>query len=87
MACFFVVVCEQGVPEAESRMRPVRVEAARGADSCVAAAVRGGHLRVLRLLLAAGASPDGTAQPPHKVAHCSLSLYGSTSFSLSYLLY
>ncbi|XP_045540793.1 leucine-rich repeat serine/threonine-protein kinase 1 [Papilio machaon] len=57
---------KQGAAEAEARVRPVRVEVSRGADSCVAAAVRGGHLRVLRLLLAAGASPDGTAQPPHQ---------------------
>ncbi|KPJ18810.1 Leucine-rich repeat serine/threonine-protein kinase 1 [Papilio machaon] len=62
----FVFDSQQGAAEAEARVRPVRVEVPRGADSCVAAAVRGGHLRVLRLLLAAGASPDGTAQPPHQ---------------------
>ncbi|XP_068625771.1 leucine-rich repeat serine/threonine-protein kinase 1 [Battus philenor] len=48
----------------ESRLRVVRVEAGRGADSCVAAAVRGGHLRVLKRLLAAGAPADSTAHPP-----------------------
>ncbi|XP_046975207.1 leucine-rich repeat serine/threonine-protein kinase 1 [Vanessa cardui] len=46
------------------RVRAVRVEAARGADSCVACAARLNHVRVLRRLLAAGARPDAAAAPP-----------------------
>ncbi|XP_045457144.1 leucine-rich repeat serine/threonine-protein kinase 1 [Melitaea cinxia] len=51
---------------AGQRVRAVRVEAARGADSCVACAARLNHVRVLRRLLAAGARPDGTAAPPQE---------------------
>ncbi|KAJ2939952.1 hypothetical protein O0L34_g6659 [Tuta absoluta] len=55
------------------RIRPVRIEVHRvmsggagGADSCLAAAVRGGHAKVVTRLLAAGANPDApaTAPPP-----------------------
>ncbi|CAH0730719.1 unnamed protein product, partial [Brenthis ino] len=49
---------------AERRVRAVRVEAARGADSCVACAARRAHARVLRRLLAAGARADAPALPP-----------------------
>ncbi|CAG9574165.1 unnamed protein product [Danaus chrysippus] len=51
---------EQGV----QRVRPVRVEASRGVDSCVACAARLGHARVLKKLLAAGARADTSAMPP-----------------------
>ncbi|CAG4936611.1 unnamed protein product [Parnassius apollo] len=57
------------VSEGEARIRAVRTDMGRGVDSCVAAAVRGAHLRVLKRLLAAGASPDATAQPPHALAY------------------
>ncbi|XP_052745709.1 leucine-rich repeat serine/threonine-protein kinase 1 isoform X2 [Bicyclus anynana] len=48
------------------RVRAVRLEAARGADSCVACAARLNHVRVLRRLLDAGARADATAAPPHQ---------------------
>ncbi|XP_022818770.1 leucine-rich repeat serine/threonine-protein kinase 1 [Spodoptera litura] len=48
----------------ERRIRPVIVEAGRGRDSCVACAARGGHIRLLRRLLAAGADANAEALPP-----------------------
>ncbi|CAH0698418.1 unnamed protein product [Spodoptera exigua] len=51
----------------ERRIRPVIVEAGRGRDSCVACAARGGHLRLLRRLLAAGADANAEALPPADV--------------------
>ncbi|XP_041989151.1 leucine-rich repeat serine/threonine-protein kinase 1 isoform X2 [Aricia agestis] len=51
----------------ERRVRVVRVDAARGADSCVAVAARLGHARVLRKLLDAGARADASAAPPQEL--------------------
>ncbi|CAH2211050.1 jg23002, partial [Pararge aegeria aegeria] len=54
------------IPEpAVHRVRAVRIEAARGADTCVAVAARLNHVRVLKKLLEAGARPDASAAPPH----------------------
>ncbi|XP_069363530.1 leucine-rich repeat serine/threonine-protein kinase 1 isoform X1 [Maniola hyperantus] len=56
------------VPEPTiQRVRAVRVEAARGADSCVACAARLNHVRVLKRLLDAGARADASAAPPQEM--------------------
>ncbi|CAG9138603.1 unnamed protein product [Plutella xylostella] len=51
----------------ENRVKPIRVDLGRPGDCCLAAAIRGGHVRVVKILLANGADPDGPAQPPDKV--------------------
>ncbi|XP_047039612.1 leucine-rich repeat serine/threonine-protein kinase 1-like [Helicoverpa zea] len=48
----------------ERRICPVVVEAGRGGDACVSCAARGGHVRLLKRLLAAGADANASALPP-----------------------
>lgn len=50
--------------DSEHRIRPVRIELTRAGDSCIACATRGGHARVVKRLLQAGAQPDAPAHPP-----------------------
>ncbi|GBP27198.1 hypothetical protein EVAR_15971_1 [Eumeta japonica] len=52
----------------EPKIHPVNVEAGRPGDSCLGAAVRGGHARVAQRLLAAGADVDAPCKPPDKLS-------------------
>ncbi|KAJ8705805.1 hypothetical protein PYW08_012851 [Mythimna loreyi] len=51
----------------ERRITPVVVEAGRAGDACVSCAARGGHVRLLKRLLAAGADANAEALPPSDV--------------------
>ncbi|CAH0599523.1 unnamed protein product [Chrysodeixis includens] len=51
----------------DRRLSPVSLTAGRAGDACVSCAARGGHVRLLRRLLAAGADANAAALPPSDV--------------------